>query len=74
MVPSHRRVGFAGADPALNPLASEALSFKEPALSFRYMDGTYLRIGLSPRRMRFTRKQSYGRGDPGQPCNAGCAN
>jgi hypothetical protein len=39
MVPSHRGVGFADADPALNPLASEALSFKEPALSFRYMDG-----------------------------------
>jgi hypothetical protein len=35
MVPSHRRVGFADADPALNPLTTKALRFTGPALSFR---------------------------------------
>jgi hypothetical protein len=35
MVPSHRRVGCADADPALNSLTTKALRFTGPALSFR---------------------------------------
>ena len=35
MVPSHRRVGFADADPALNPLPTKAWRITGPALSFR---------------------------------------
>ncbi len=37
MVPSHRRVGFADVDPALNSLMAKAQRFKGPALSFRGM-------------------------------------